>query len=504
MLKGIDTSHRALDNAILLDTTTNAPVHVGPGLAPPQTGSNGTDLLHASGAIMQIAVHRGHLTVQRKQKLLARLDFRIYPFPSALPRVQALQLLVCPVHHFENRLLLEYDLSCCCRLQDSASCLLIRVHFHLVWIDLRVNHNPSSATQLPMRRDVDENWMLVLHQSIDNHSTVLEHLREHVASAARETPPVGENDQRQVFTAVEILDGLRSLESRVRKPDLTGLGLDNVLRLGVRGIRWDVTFYRPCLHCDDTDGDTPEAPTSHHNRLAPSAHVLVEASLVAETAQILTVGFDSSQHMARVIWLLARHESNLAVDRVPSRQHRRQRRNSLRHKSQPSQDSIHSRLVILDQLVCHTIGNHNVRPSKLVLSGVHLSAEKLVQGMVTRQNHGSLHHLDVPLAKPVEVGSDTHAASCGVRKSEDFVVCTRRLSSDHPTALQILDANAALSGLQIQPDDGIQNVPDLSVDRHGVRFHGLSRQGMEVRLSQKQVVEALVGIIFVHPCDLHH
>mmetsp|Transcript_92510 Transcript_92510/g.211814 ORF Transcript_92510/g.211814 Transcript_92510/m.211814 type:complete len:300 (-) Transcript_92510:5046-5945(-) len=299
-------------------------MHVRPCLTPSQAGPNSTNLFHPTGAIVQVTVHGGHLAVQRKQQLLACLNLGVHVFTCTLSRVQTLQLLIRPMHHFKNGFLFENDLSGCRGLQDSTPCFFIRIHFHLVWVNLRVNHNPSSSTQLAMRGDVDENRMLIFNQSINDHGTIFQHLSEHVAGATGESAPVGKDDQRQIFTTVEITDSLRSLEGRVGKPDLTRLGFLDVLGLRVGRVSWDMALHRPCLNRDHADGNATEAPATHNYRLPPPTHVLVKASLIAETTQILTICPNSSEHVPRIVRLFAGHKSDLAVDRITHRQHWRQ------------------------------------------------------------------------------------------------------------------------------------------------------------------------------------
>lgn len=49
------------------------------------------------------------------------------------------------------------------------------------------------------------------------------YLAEHVPSTTGETPPVGKDDEREILTTVEVLNGLSRLESRVGVPHLIAL-----------------------------------------------------------------------------------------------------------------------------------------------------------------------------------------------------------------------------------------------------------------------------------------
>ena len=46
------------------------------------------------------------------------------------------------------------------------------------------------------------------------------------------------------------------------------------------------------------------------------------------------------------------------------------------------EDLGYSLLVVLDDLVCDTVGAHNLRSAELVLGGVHLLSEEFVEGAV--------------------------------------------------------------------------------------------------------------------------
>jgi len=76
--------------------------------------------------------------------------------------------------------------------------------------------------QLAARRDVDEDGLAAGDERVDDVGAVLEHLVEHVALAAREAAPVGQDEDGQVL-AVEVAHSLRRLEGRVRVPDLARL-----------------------------------------------------------------------------------------------------------------------------------------------------------------------------------------------------------------------------------------------------------------------------------------
>merc|ERR1719440_2118314 len=110
---------------------------------------------------------------------------------------------------------------------------------------------------------------------------------------------------------------------------------------------------------------------------------------------------------------------------------------------------------------------------------VDLLAEELVERLEAGENHRALHHLDVALAQTVEVSADPDAPPRDVAEREGLVVRPARLAGDHATALQVLHADAALDGREVEPHDRVENVPDLAIDRD---FMALNRLGREALL----------------------
>ncbi|KAH3686397.1 hypothetical protein WICPIJ_002576 [Wickerhamomyces pijperi] len=80
---------------------------------------------------------------------------------------------------------------------------------------------PSGSKTPALDSTSAHDWLLVVNQGIDNERTVLQDFVVHVTLTTRETSPVGQDHQWQLFTVVEIVDGLSSLEGRVWIPDLT-------------------------------------------------------------------------------------------------------------------------------------------------------------------------------------------------------------------------------------------------------------------------------------------
>ena len=83
----------------------------------------------------------------------------------------------------------------CCPRQRTSPCgwrwwylpaVLVGVHLHVVGVDGGVKHDPSAATELGLRREVDEHRLLVVAQPVHDVRTELDHLVEHVCNRNRQ------------------------------------------------------------------------------------------------------------------------------------------------------------------------------------------------------------------------------------------------------------------------------------------------------------------------------
>lgn len=114
---------------------------------------------------------------------------------------------------------------------------------------VRTHDGPGAAAQLGVGVNVDEHRLRVVHERVDDHRAELEHLLVHLAHAAREAAPIGENEQREAL-ALKVLHRLRCLVRARRVPHLTGQL--HALRLGARARRIGshVHLRCACLGCD--------------------------------------------------------------------------------------------------------------------------------------------------------------------------------------------------------------------------------------------------------------
>ena len=112
------------------------------------------------------------------------------------------------------------------RLKDTTARVFVGVHLHVLRVDGWVNDDPRTTTEFTEGRNVNEDRLLILDESIDDVRTILENLVVHVALTTRETTPIGKNHQWELFTIVEVADCLCSLgqdrktENRDPEPSL--------------------------------------------------------------------------------------------------------------------------------------------------------------------------------------------------------------------------------------------------------------------------------------------
>jgi hypothetical protein len=77
-------------------------------------------------------------------------------------------------------------------------------------------------------------------------------------------------------------------------------------------------------------------------------------------------------------------------------------------KTEPFEDCINTRLVILDLKVRHAVGNHNLRATELVLRVVHLSTKQFIQRRIACKNDRAGRLVNDSLSKTNEIGADSN------------------------------------------------------------------------------------------------
>mmetsp|Transcript_21658 Transcript_21658/g.60466 ORF Transcript_21658/g.60466 Transcript_21658/m.60466 type:complete len:588 (+) Transcript_21658:183-1946(+) len=494
----------ARDGLLLKDAALHAPVKKLARPAPLQGATDHAFRLHSPSAVVEVSELTSDLCVQRGKLLLARFDFKFDLVHAVVDlrhsttfqcSVKLLQLGVEAVHHFIALLVPEFHLDDASWLEDAAARIDVCVHLHSIGIDGWVNDNPRATAKLSERRDVDKDRVLVLDERVNDLRAKLQHLLVHVARATRETTPIGKDNERQIFPAVEITYRRRGLESAVWEPNLPGLRLHDLLARRVGRVCGHDAVDVARLHCDHPHGDPAKLPTAHNHALAPTRQVLLEGAFVEETRELSR----ACEHVPRVVWRFRRHERNITLGRVRGLDHWRRRPAILCNEREPIKDRADARLVALHQLMGHAIRNHDLWPPKLVLRGVNRFPKELVQSAEACKDHRAIHHLDGALPEAVQVCTDSNRAPGDVGQSKHLVVGPRGLARDEAAALQVFDADAASGGLQALADDRLQRVVLRGSRRDLARFHDALIKALVVFFLKVEVLVALAGVRVIHP-----
>src|SRR5699024_5264046 len=107
--------------------------------------------------------------------------------------------------------------------------------------------------------------LLILDKGINNVRPILEHLMIHIPLATREPSPVCQNHDGKLFSMVEVLQRLRSLERRVGIPHSSSLRRNHLDRVRISWIGGSDVLDGSSLDSDDTHRDTGETSTTHDN-----------------------------------------------------------------------------------------------------------------------------------------------------------------------------------------------------------------------------------------------
>mmetsp|Transcript_49135 Transcript_49135/g.139167 ORF Transcript_49135/g.139167 Transcript_49135/m.139167 type:complete len:1351 (-) Transcript_49135:2919-6971(-) len=477
---------------------------------------------HASGAVVEVGELHRNLLVDAHDKGLAlgdlRRDVRALRLVELVGRgrvgarvgrelgVELLEHGVEAVGGGRQVLLAVLDRGDRVRLEHAAARVVRREELHHVRVDGRVDHDPRAAAQLGEGRDVDEDRLLERDERVDDLGAKLEDLVEHVALAAREAAPVGEDHARQVLR-VEVVDGLRGLVGRVREPDaarLEGVLLHRgrVGRVG-RGEGLDGAV----LGDDDAHGDAAEARAAAHDGLGPPVEGLGERRLVEEAGDPLAVHLRvlAADEVPRVI----RDALGLGaplhgpVDQVDAgdvgdgQRHAAHRR----HVREPVDRREHRVQVVVHEKVRDAVREHDHGAAQLVVRGVDILAHELVQGLVSGEDDrrvGAL--LDGALAEADEVGADADRAASDEGEGEDVLVRAARLAGDHARAAEVLHAKVRLLADHVR-----QHPPLLLALEHALALDGrhlADAKLLVVGRGEVEVLEALRRVLGVVPRDL--
>mmetsp|Transcript_13887 Transcript_13887/g.33109 ORF Transcript_13887/g.33109 Transcript_13887/m.33109 type:complete len:578 (-) Transcript_13887:4136-5869(-) len=401
--------------------------------------------LHTASLVMQIGKLSGSLKVDRLEKLLARgnLLFNghhgivVHGVGSLKLGIEKLELRIDSVHDLELVGKAELDLRDTGRLEDTTTRIRVGKHRHLFLVDGGVDNDPRTSTKLAMGGQVDVDGVLVLAKGINDLGTELENLAGHITATAGESTPVGKDHDGKTLL-VEVLDGLGRLEGGIGEENLTSLGEDGLTRVGISRIGGDDLLNKTSLNSDGAHWNTTQAATADDDALAPASEVLLEGIGIKEASGILS----ARKHETRIVRSRSGAELDVTVDGVGTVAAGSRVAGGLGNEAEPLDDGANAFLIVVDNLVRNTVGEHDLGTTELILGVVDITSKELVEGGVSGKDHGTLLHLDDALAKTVEVGADTDTAAGDVTEGEDLVVSTGGLTGDLTTALEVLDTNA--------------------------------------------------------------
>mmetsp|Transcript_26783 Transcript_26783/g.48514 ORF Transcript_26783/g.48514 Transcript_26783/m.48514 type:complete len:457 (-) Transcript_26783:952-2322(-) len=339
-----------------------------------------------------------------------------------------------------------------------------------------------------MWRKVNVDRVGALTKSIDYHGTKLENLTSHVATSSTESSPVGKDHDWKAFL-LKVTNGLSSLVRRIREQHLTCLGLNRLTRVGISRIGRNHTVNQTSLDGNGTHWDTSETTTSDNNTLTPSSEVFFVTSLIEESRHILR----TSEHETRIVWSGGRTPFNITVNGISTLTAGWNSTDFLGNETEPFENLRNTLLIITNLEVRDSVGDHNLGTTKLILRGVNLPSEQLVQGGIASQNNRPLLHLDHTLSKTDKVGSDSNTTSGNVTESKNLVVSLGGLASNLTTSLKILHTNTVFSSNDIVKSPAIIDL--MSNDSS-------LRECLVVFVRKVQVVKALGWILLIGKLDL--
>mmetsp|Transcript_1162 Transcript_1162/g.2483 ORF Transcript_1162/g.2483 Transcript_1162/m.2483 type:complete len:482 (+) Transcript_1162:570-2015(+) len=390
----------------------------------------------------------------------------------------------------------EFDFANTWRFEDTTARLHICVHFHLCFVDGRVDDDPRATAKLTIRRNVHKHRVTVNAKFIDNHRTKFQDFTVHVPSTTTETTPVRKDEQRQVFSVVEVTNRGSRLVRTVREPDLARLGQDRFARLRVGRVSRDTLLHQARLNGDDTTRNATEASAASDDRLTPVGQSLSPRVDIEETLRETVFGFDTCKHVTGIIRRLRRHELNLTINRIRRLKCRGLGLRRCWNVRQPLKDRLDAFLVISNLQVGHAVGHHHLRTAKLVLACVHFTSEELVQRQVTSEDERAVRHLDVTLAEATQVRTNPDGASSDIRKRESISVCGRLLTGNHTRTTQVLDTNA----MDLADDISELHARFVTVDNL-LRRNGALRESFVILGSEVEVSETHARIRFINPSN---
>mmetsp|Transcript_7116 Transcript_7116/g.44087 ORF Transcript_7116/g.44087 Transcript_7116/m.44087 type:complete len:238 (+) Transcript_7116:1075-1788(+) len=175
------------------------------------------------------------------------------------------------------------------RLKDTAPSLNISIHLHLLYVDGWIYHDPSSPAQFSILRYVNENWVTIDPQLINNHCSKFKNLPIHVSRPTTEATPVCKYHQWEILSIVKILDCCSSLICTVGEPNLASLLKDSFSRFRIGRVCRNPLFHQPGFHCNNTHWDPSQSGSSYYNTLTPFLQSFCKRTSVKKARQPSTI-----------------------------------------------------------------------------------------------------------------------------------------------------------------------------------------------------------------------
>mmetsp|Transcript_9554 Transcript_9554/g.20149 ORF Transcript_9554/g.20149 Transcript_9554/m.20149 type:complete len:702 (-) Transcript_9554:71-2176(-) len=496
----------ALDQRLLQKPPPQAPIEELPRRFPLQHVSNHALGHHPARSIVQVRKLVRNLQIHGQQRVLPLHDLRFHGselrrraviIRRAIRRlrqtlIQRNQLRIQPMHRFDLVRLAELHLADPRRFKNAASRFLVGVHLHHALVNGRIDHHPRAASELAVRRQVNKHGLLVLPQRVHNLRAEFQHFSKHITRASAKPTPISKDHQRQLLPAPKVFNRLCRLIRAIREPHLSRLRLHNLSRVRVRRVRRNHTISRSRFNCNHSHRNPAKPCSSNHHALAPIREVLLERTHVKEPA--LAFG-RPGQHVPHVVRSpLRRREFHVAFDRVAWRGDWRVDFDRARHVRQPPHDRVHAFLVILNQLMRHTVRKHDLRTSQLVERRVHVAPKQLVQRLEPCEDDRPVALLNHALSQPHQIRADSDRAARRKAQRKHLVVRKTRLARNQPRPAQVLHTNPVNL-----PNDIRKTIPNLAarLDLDALRGDRAPRQVVVVVFGEVQVLKTERWVVFI-------
>jgi hypothetical protein len=250
--------------------------------------------------------------------------------------------------------------------------------------------------------------LLILDKRVDNVRSVLENFIVHITLPTRETSPVCQDHQRQLFTIVEVPDGLCGLECGVRVPDSTCFVGNLLHRIRVSWVSRGDILHRACFNSDNTHGNATKASTANNNRLGPTTKCLDKGVFIEKSRHETFLIVLAANQPSHIVGLLSGWSiDNVSIPRVHSGSDWKWAIPLVWDIGHPLDDLGYTLEIIIGGQVRDAVLVHDLSATKLQVGCVDFATKKLVDGGGTSQDDWLTLDLDSTLAKADQVCTNT-------------------------------------------------------------------------------------------------